>query len=585
MSAIRPLPETLISQIAAGEVVDRPAAVLKELLENSLDAGATDIGVALVEGGVKQIRVVDNGGGIQSEDLPMAFARHATSKIASLHDLEQVRSLGFRGEALASIASVARVALSSRTAGAASAFSLSAEGGGIGTVQPAAHPLGTTVEVNDIYHNTPARRKFLKSGATEFAHCEDAFTRAALSRHGVAFTLKHNGRVLARLAPSDTAYRVGRALGADFAQSMRPIDADGGAIRLHGFAGSPAFTRASRDTQFVYVNGRFVRDKLISHALREAYRDVLHGERHPAYVLFLEIDPLGVDVNVHPAKIEVRFRDPRAVHQFVFHAVAKGLAGTAAETPAAMAEPIAVGQSIQPRAAQTLLGLAQPMATYTAMFADARAATQPRAASPSSDDSNADEAPPLGFAIAQLHGIYILAQNLQGLILVDMHAAHERILYERLKAALDSRAMNTQKLLIPSTFHADRLDIATVEEHSATLNLLGFDMAAISPFALAVRAVPSMLVSADAVELARAILRDIREFGASRVLTERRDELLGTMACHGAVRANRSLTIPEMNALLREMEETERSGQCNHGRPTWFQMSLADLDKLFMRGR
>jgi DNA mismatch repair protein MutL len=587
--AIRALSETLISQIAAGEVVDRPASVLKELLENSLDAGATDIGVALTEGGVKQIRIVDNGTGIQNEDLPMAFARHATSKIASLHDLEQVRSLGFRGEALASIASVARVTLSSRTEGAASAFSLSAEGGSIGAVQPAAHPLGTTVEVDDLYYNTPARRKFLKSDATELAHCEDAFTRAALPRHDVTFTLRHNGRVLMRLAPSDPAHRVGGALGADFAQSMRPIEADGGALRIHGFAGSPAFTRASRDTQFVYVNGRFVRDKLVSHALREAYRDVLHGERHPAYALFLEIDPLGVDVNVHPAKIEVRFRDARAVHQFVFHAVAKALSGTAAETPAAMAAPVAVGQSIRPRAGQAFLGLAQPAAGYaagyTAMFADARADIQSRATSVSGGDSNPDQAPPLGFAVAQLHGIYILAQNREGLILVDMHAAHERILYERLKAALDSRAMNTQKLLIPSTFHADRLDVATVEEHGATLNLLGFDVAAISPFALAVRAVPSMLASADAAELARAILRDIREFGASRVLTERRDELLGTMACHGAVRANRALTIPEMNALLREMEETERSGQCNHGRPTWYQMSLADLDKLFLRGR
>ena len=585
MPAIRPLSETLVSQIAAGEVVDRPASVVKELLENSLDAGATDIGVALAEGGVKQVRVTDNGAGIESEDLAMAFARHATSKIASLDDLERVRSLGFRGEALASIASVARVALSSRTAGAASAFSLSAEGGSIGAVQPAAHPLGTTVEVNDLYYNTPARRKFLKSDATELAHCEDAFTRAALSRHEVTFTLRHNGRVVTRLAPSDPAHRAEGALGAGFAQSMRPIAADGGAIRLHGFAGSPAFTRASRDTQFVYVNGRFVRDKLISHALREAYRDVLHGERHPAYVLFLEIDPLGVDVNVHPSKIEVRFRDPRAVHQFVFHAVAKGLSGTAAETPAAMAAPVAVGQSIQPRAGQAFLGLAQPVARYTAMFADARAGTQSAAQKGSGDNLSSAETPPLGFAIAQLHGIYILAQNQHGLILVDMHAAHERILYERLKAALDSRAMNTQKLLIPSTFHADRLDVATVEEHGTTLNLLGFDVAAISPFALAVRAVPSMLANADTTELARAVLRDIREYGASRVLTERRDELLGTMACHGAVRAHRALTIAEMNALLREMEETERSGQCNHGRPTWYQMSLADLDKLFRRGR
>ena len=585
MLTIRPLPETLISQIAAGEVVDRPASVLKELLENSLDAGATDIGVALAEGGIKQIRVVDNGSGIAKDDLPMAFARHATSKIASLEDLEQVRSLGFRGEALASIASVARVALASHAAGAAHAFAVSAEAGSIGAVEPAAHPAGTAVEVNDLYYNTPARRKFLKSDATEFAHCEEVFTREALSRPDVTFTLRHNSRVVARLAPADPAKRVEAALGAEFARSMRQVAANG-VLNLSGFAGSPAYTRASRDAQFVYVNGRFVRDKLLSHALREAYRDVLHGERHPAYVLFLEIDPRGVDVNVHPAKIEIRFRDPRAVHQFVFHAVAKGLAGTAAETPAAIASPLAAGRSIRPWADQAALGLAQPVASYTAMFADRRTSADAAAAqSVANEDPNAPGAPPLGFALAQLHGVYILAQNQQGLILVDMHAAHERILYERLKGALDSRAMNTQKLLIPSTFHADRVDVATVEEHGATLNQLGFDVAAISPFALAVRAVPAMLAEADAAELARAILKDIREYGASRVLTERRDELLGTMACHGAVRAHRALTILEMNALLREMEETERSGQCNHGRPTWFQMSLADLDKLFMRGR
>ncbi len=584
MPSIRPLPETLISQIAAGEVVDRPASVLKELLENSLDAGATDIGIALAEGGIKQIRVVDNGAGFAEDDLPLAFARHATSKIASLGDLEQVRSLGFRGEALASIASVARVSMLSRAAGAVRAFSIGAESGSIGAVQPAAHPVGTTVEVNDLYYNTPARRKFLKSDATEFAHCEDAFTRAALSRPDVTFTLKHNGRVVVRLAPSDPARRVEASLGAEFAQSMRPIG-ENGVLNLSGFAGSPAYTRASRDAQFVYVNGRFVRDKLLSHALREAYRDVLHGERHPAYVLFLRIDPRGVDVNVHPAKIEIRFRNPRAVHQFVFHAVSKGLSGTAAETPLAVAAPVAVGRYVQPRANQGALGLAQQVASYTAMFADGRASAEPLAAEATSGDANSSEAPPLGFALAQLHGIYILAQNRDGLILVDMHAAHERIVYEKLKAALDSRAMNTQKLLIPSTFHADRVDVATVEEHGSTLNLLGFDVAAISPFALAVRAVPSMLADADAAELARAVLRDIREYGASRVLTERRDELLGTMACHSAVRANRALTIPEMNALLREMEETERSGQCNHGRPTWYQMSLADLDKLFLRGR
>ena len=577
MPAIRLLPDALISQIAAGEVVDRPASVLKELLENSLDSGATEIGVALAEGGVKQIRVVDNGCGIAKDDLAMAFARHATSKITSLDDLEEVRSLGFRGEALASIASVARVGLASRAAGADRAFAIRAEGGSVGTVEPAAQPPGTSVEVDDLYYNTPARRKFLKSEATEFGHCEEAFTRAALSRPGVALSLRHNGRVVARFGPGDAGKRVEAALGGEFSASMRPISASG-ALKLTGFAGSPAYTRADRDAQFVYVNGRFVRDKLLAHALREAYRDVLHGERHPAYVLFLEIDPRAVDVNVHPAKIEIRFRDPRAVHQFVFHAVAKGLAGTAAETPAAVVTPLVEGTALTPQFRQAGLGLAQPAARYAAMFAERRS-------SPEVTTLDTAEAPPLGYALAQLHGIYILAQNREGLVLVDMHAAHERILYEKLKTALDSRAMNTQKLLIPSTFHADRVDVATAEEHGATLNQLGFDVAAISPFALAVRAVPSMLAEADASVLARALLRDIREYGASRVLTERRDELLGTMACHGAVRAHRALTIPEMNALLREMEETERSGQCNHGRPTWFQMTLADLDKLFMRGR
>jgi len=575
--AIRLLPDTLISQIAAGEVVERPTSVLKELLENSLDSGATEIGVALAEGGVKQIRVVDNGSGIARDDLAMAFARHATSKIASLDDLEQVRSLGFRGEALASIASVARVGLASRAAGADRAFAIRAEGGSIGTVEPAAQPPGTSVEVDDLYYNTPARRKFLKSEATEFGHCEEAFRRTALSRPDVTLSLRHNGRVIARFGLGDSGKRVEAALGEEFARSMRPISASG-VLGLSGFAASPAYTRADRDAQFVYVNGRFVRDKLLAHALREAYRDVLHGERHPAYVLFLEIDPRAVDVNVHPAKTEIRFRDPRAVHQFVFHAVAKALSGTAAETPAAIATPLVEGNALTPQFRQAGLGLAQPVARYAAMLAEP-GASQPPA------DASAPDAPPLGYALAQLHGIYILAQNREGLVLVDMHAAHERILYERLKTALDSRAMNTQKLLIPSTFHADRVDVATAEEHGATLNRLGFDVAAISPFALAVRAVPSMLAEADASVLARALLRDIREYGASRVLTERRDELLGTMACHGAVRAHRALTIPEMNALLREMEETERSGQCNHGRPTWFQMSLADLDKLFMRGR
>ena len=596
MPAIRLLPDTLISQIAAGEVVERPASVLKELLENSLDAGATEISVSLTQGGIKQLKVSDNGGGMDAEDLPLAFARHATSKIASLDDLEQVRSLGFRGEALASIASVARVALTTRSGRAPHAWSLGAEGGKPGAVQPAAHPGGTSVEVNDLYFNTPARRKFLRTEATEFGHCEDVYRRIALSRPDVAFSLRHNGRVISHLQTGDAARRIAAVAGEEFAGAARALDERSSGLRLSGFAGSPAFARSSRDAQFAFVNGRFVRDKLLAHALRQAYQDMLHGDRHAAYVLFLELDPSGVDVNVHPAKTEVRFRDARAIHQFVFHAVSKALSGSAAQTGAASVQPLpaAGGMDLRRMPYQSSLGVAQPSAAYEAMFSAPPAAISMlaggaartafesiRAAAPAQVETDA----PLGYAMAQLHGIYILAQNRQGLVLVDMHAAHERILYEKLKGALDAQGMSTQKLLIAVSFNADRLEVAAVEEHAGVLRQLGFDIAPLSPTALAVRAVPSMLASADVAELARALLRELREFGGSRVLTEHQHELLSTMACHGAVRAHRPLTVTEMNALLREMEVTERSGQCNHGRPTWYQMSLADLDKLFLRGR
>ena len=596
MPSIHLLPDTLISQIAAGEVVERPASVLKELLENSLDAGATEISVSLTQGGIKQLKVTDDGGGMDADDLPLAFARHATSKIASLDDLEQVRSLGFRGEALASIASVARVALTTRTERAAHAWNLSAEGGAQGAPQPAAHPGGTSVEVNDLYFNTPARRKFLRTEATEFGHCEDVFKRIALSRPDVAFSFRHNGRVSSHLHAGDAARRIAAVAGAEFAGAARALDENSSGLRLSGFAGSPAFSRSSRDAQFVFVNGRFARDKLLAHALRQAYQDMLHGDRHAAYVLFLELDPLGVDVNVHPAKTEVRFRDSRAIHQFVFHAVSKVLSGSAAQTSAAAVQlvPAAGGMNFRRMPYQSSLGVAQPAAAYQAMFSlppgpaavpaggAARAAYETiTAAAPTPVETDA----PLGYAIAQLHGIYILAQNRQGLVLVDMHAAHERILYEKLKGALETQCMSMQKLLIPVTFNADRLEVAAVEEHAGVLCQLGFDMAPLSPTALAVRAVPSMLVSADIADLAHALLQEVREFGGSRVLTEHQHELLSTMACHGAVRAHRPLTVTEMNALLREMEVTERSGQCNHGRPTWYQMSMADLDKLFLRGR
>ncbi len=597
MPSIRLLPDTLISQIAAGEVVERPASVLKELLENSLDAGASEISVSLVQGGVKQLKVTDNGGGMEAEDLPLAFARHATSKIASLDELEQVRSLGFRGEALASIASVARVVLTTRSAGAAHAWSLGAEGGEQGAVQPAAHAPGSSVEVSDLYFNTPARRKFLRTEATEFGHCEDVYRRIALSRSDVAFSLKHNGRVVSHLPAGDAARRIAAVAGEEFAGAARALEENSSGLRLTGFAGSPAFSRSSRDAQYAFVNGRFVRDKLLAHALRQAYRDMLHGDRYPAYVLFLELDPLGVDVNVHPAKTEVRFRDARAIHQFVFHAVSKALSGNAAQTAAAAVRPVpaAGGMNFQRAPYQASLGVAQPVAAYQAMFsappgpvaspaaAAARTAFESIRAGAAAAALEGDA--PLGYALAQLHGIYILAQNRQGLVLVDMHAAHERILYERLKGALDARGMSMQKLLIPASFNAERLEVATAEEHAGVLHELGFDLAPLSPTALAVRAVPAMLAGADVAELARALLRDVREFGGSRVLTEHQHELLSTMACHGAVRAHRPLSVSEMNALLREMEITERSGQCNHGRPTWYQMSLADLDKLFLRGR
>jgi DNA mismatch repair protein MutL len=584
MTRIRLLPDTLVSQIAAGEVVERPASAVKELLENSLDAGAQSVTVALEQGGAKRIRVIDDGSGVAPEELPLALARHATSKIATLADLERVATLGFRGEALASIASVARVAVTSRTAAAQHAWRIAAEGGPPGAVEPASHPLGTTVEVVDLYFNTPARRKFLKSEPTEAAHCADAFDRVALARPDLALTLRHGERVTRHYPAAAPAVRVAAVLGDDFRRAARPLDAEVPGLRVSGYLGAPDQARGGRDAQFVFVNGRFVRDRLLAHALREAYADVLHGDRYAAYVVFVEIDPGTVDVNVHPAKTEVRFRDARAVHQFVFHAATRALAGAAGAAPVPMASAAVAGDRMvaRPPAFQSALGVAQPVAEYAAMFERAR---------PSGAAAVVAEAPgeegeqPLGFAVAQLHGVYILAQNRAGLVLVDMHAAHERILYEELKTALDAAGLGTQQLLIPVTFLADQAEVAAVEEHGAALASLGFEMAALSPTAIVVRGVPAALAGGDIPALVRSLLADLREYGASRVLTERRDELLATMACHGAVRANRALTVPEMNALLRRMEETERSGQCNHGRPTWYQLSLADLDRLFLRGR
>ena len=593
MSAIRVLPELLINQIAAGEVIERPASALKELLENSLDAGAQAISVELAAGGVKLVSVTDDGSGIDRDDLKLALARHATSKIASLDDLEHVGSLGFRGEALASIASVSRMELTSRRADDRHAWRVASEGPTLTAPEPATLPRGTRIDVRELYFNTPARRKFLKSEQTEFAHCEEAFRRIALSRPDVAFSLTHNGRVRLQVKPQPLAARVAAVLGDDFGNGALEVDESGGQIAIRGAISSPSHARGTRDAQYFFVNGRCIRDKLVAHAIRQAYADVLHHDRHPAFVLFLDIDPQLVDVNVHPAKAEVRFRDSRAVHQFIFHALHKTLSHPAGDGAVGLPPAPAISHtpyqpSAQPPAMPQYraqgamsLGIAQPAAAYATLFAPQAAATTlapPPPLPPTGDEH------PLGYALAQLAGIYILAENSKGLIIIDMHAAHERIMYEKLKNALDGQAIPMQPLLVPVHFNAEALDVATAEDELEALQGLGFDIAPAGPGALIVRGVPALLADADAQALALDVLHEVREYGASRIATERRNELLGTMACHAAVRANRKLTVPEMNALLRDMEATERSGQCNHGRPTWHAFSVADLDRLFRRG-
>jgi DNA mismatch repair protein MutL len=603
------LPDLLISQIAAGEVVERPASALKELVENSLDAGAREIRVDLEEGGIKSLRVADDGAGIGCAELPLALARHATSKIASLEDLERVASLGFRGEALASIASVARLALTSRGPGEGHAWRIAAQDGHVEAVEAAVLNKGTVVEVRDLFFNTPARRKFLKTPATEYGHCEEALRRAALAHPEAAFELRHNGRVIWRLSAQDGQSRSLALLGDAFAEAARTVEEQAGELRLHGLAGLPAYSRAGRDDQYFFVNGRFVRDKLLSHAVREAYRDVLHHQRHPAYVLFLELPPEQVDVNVHPAKTEVRFRQAQGLHQFVFHVLERAIGRQTAQISEDQASgwnhgsavgmvggggaPIQHARAMSPpshatshrddgRLGQSVLGLAAEPRAYYSMVAEALSERDRRF--PETDAATAP-LPPLGYALGQLSGLYVLAENAQGLVVVDMHAAHERILYEQLKAALETRSMASQPLLIPLVFAASALEMAAADENRAALDSMGFEIAAVSPTHLAVRALPALLKESDAETLARELLKDLHAFGASEVVTARRNELLATMACHGAVRANRKLSLPEMNALLRDMERTLRADQCNHGRPTWFQLTLADLDRLFMRGK
>ncbi|OUL98065.1 DNA mismatch repair endonuclease MutL [Variovorax sp. JS1663] len=607
---IRELPDELISQIAAGEVVERPASVVRELLDNALDAGARQITVRLAAGGVRLISVEDDGQGLPRDELPLALRRHATSKIASLDDLETVGTMGFRGEALAAINAIAELSLQSRAAGADGAFALD---GRTGELRPVARAPGTTVEVRELFFATPARRKFLKTDATELAHCIEAVRRHALARPEVGFAIWHEGRLVEQWRAADARdQRLADTLGDEFVAQSVAVEHAAGPVRVTGRAGIPDAARSRADQQFFYVNGRFVRDKVLAHAVRSAYEDVLHGQRQPIYTLYLEIDPARVDVNVHPTKIEVRFRDGREVHQAVRHAIENALAAPrAGEAVSAPAEPFfkprsASAAPVAPAWTQPAIHFAaeRGLGDAAAMWPSARReeASAPSAFTPPASETVPltgftrqapaaqatpahEETWPLGRALAQLQGIYILAENSQGLVIVDMHAAHERIVYERLKTQLDGAAIASQPLLIPATFAATPQEVATAEACAAVLPALGLEITPFSPRTLAVRAVPGTLADSDPVELARSVLAELAQHDASTVVERAQNELLSTMACHGAVRANRRLTVDEMNALLRQMEATERSDQCNHGRPTWRQLSVRELDSLFMRGR
>ncbi|MBD9479946.1 DNA mismatch repair endonuclease MutL [Pseudoxanthomonas sp. PXM02] len=599
---IRQLPDTLINQIAAGEVVERPASVVKELVENALDAGARRVDIDLEEGGVRLIRIRDDGGGIAPEELPLAVSRHATSKIASLDDLEAVATLGFRGEALPSIASVSRFALTSRRAQDEHGATLQVEGGKVGDVAPKPHAVGTTVEVRELFYNVPARRKFLRAERTEMGHIEEWLRSLALARPDIELRVSHNGRPSRRYKADEleSLARLSETLGEDFARSALRVDHAAAGLRLHGWIAQPSYSRASADQQYVYVNGRSVRDRNIAHAVKMAYQDVLFHGRQPAYVLFLELDPTRVDVNVHPAKHEVRFRDTRLIHDFVYRTLHEALAETRAgalpqdiaPSPYSVRPATSVPSAWMPTQQSPLgLNVAEAPAAYAALYATAPSGTLQTSAMPLPSSAQAmpaadtDGIPPLGFAIAQLHGIYILAENADGLIVVDMHAAHERIGYEKLKGAHDSIGLRAQPLLVPMALAVAEREADVAEREAATLATLGFDITRSGPQSLNVRSIPALLSNAEPEALLRDVLADLREHGESRRVAAARDELLATMACHGAVRANRRLTLPEMNALLREMEATERSGQCNHGRPTWARFSLNEIDRWFLRGR
>ena len=607
MPRIERLSPRLANQIAAGEVVERPSSVVKELLENSLDSGATQIDIQIEQGGVKRIRVRDNGCGIDKEDLPLAVSRHATSKIKELDDLEAVGSLGFRGEALASIASVSRLALKSAVPESVEGWQVETEGIDMAPqLSPVAHNQGTSVDVVDLFFNTPARRKFLKTEKTEFGRIDEVVRRLSLSHLDIGFRLEHNGRNIHSMSPcsspAEQARRVAAVCGGAFMEQALPIDEQSEHLRLWGWMGLPTFSRSQADLQYFYVNGRSVKDKVVSHAVRQAYQDVLYHGRHPAFVLFLEIDPAWVDVNVHPTKHEVRFRDSRSVHGFIFSVLHRVIAQTRPGDSRALEEPgISAPAISQPEPVQQAFGLREqenahvaagvreqrpeyePVSQNQIDVAIAKAAgSEPM---PSLAESAKDEIPPLGFAIAQLKGIYVLAENAQGMVLVDMHAAHERITLEKMRLAWDGQGLASQPLLVPESFSVSAREADAAEENAETFARLGIQLERAGPETLLVRAVPVLLKQPQVEPLVRDVLSDILELGSSKRIELQINEILGNMACHNSVRANRKLAIPEMNALLREMEITERSGQCNHGRPTWTQMSLAELDKLFLRGR
>lgn len=639
MSRIHLLSPRLANQIAAGEVVERPANIVKELVENSLDAGAVHIDVDAEQGGVKLLRVRDDGIGIGKDDLSLSLSRHATSKITTLDDLEAVGTMGFRGEALASISSVSRLTLTSREKTATEAWQVKAEGREMqAEISPAAHPIGTTLEVRDLFFNTPARRKFLRTEKTEFSHLEDTLKKLALSRYDVAFTLRHNQKVIHSLRPAsrmiDREKRVASLLNPQFMDNAVHIETEAAGLTIEGWVGLPTFSRSQADMQYFFVNGRAVRDKLVVHAIKQAYRDVLYHGRQPAFVLYLWLDPKLVDVNVHPTKHEVRFRDGRLVHDFIFRSLHRALGDIRPEQPtggsiseaghssasvnsetstgaeagefqgqnrlnwqnANSGSAASPGYQFQPNSngfgdrpsqgavAEQLRSYEQLNQAASSHAAMSHAALGTNTPQPLPGEDRED-LPPLGFAIAQLHGIYILAQNAQGLIVVDTHAAHERITYERLKVAVDQQGIQSQPLLVPETLHVSEREADAAEQYADEFKLLGVELARMSPESLMIRQIPVLLQQANVGQLITDMLGDLIEHGASDRILAHRNELLSTMACHGSVRANRKLTIPEMNALLRDMEDTERSGQCNHGRPTWTQMTMPELDKLFMRGR